>query len=191
MSLRCHNYDVINVSTQVYFCFEQLNTYTLKNKEKEKNTQKTIFQRALSLVKTPIIIALFVTPIRYSLELLGLPENVIFIIGLLWLTLGFAIYWGIKIYNEKRSYLLLLLSLIIFSPISRFPVAVMWWIDTKWEIGTHYGLYFNNFGQAILNQVVYGSLIQFIPGFLLGSITLAIMRNRMTLGMKTNTLENE
>lgn len=191
MSLRCHNYDVINVSTLVYFCFEQLNTYTLKNKEKEKNTQKTIFQRALSLIKTPIIIALFVTPIRYSLELLGLPENVIFIIGLLWLTLGFAIYWGIKIYNEKRSYLLLLLSLIIFSPISRFPVAVMWWIDTKWEIGTHYGLYFNNFGQAILNQVVYGSLIQFIPGFLLGSITLAIMRNRMTLGMKTNTLENE
>ena len=175
----------------MYFCFEQLNTYTLKNKEKEESTRKTIFQRALSLVKTPIIIALFVTPIRYSLELLGLPENIIFIIGLLWLTLGFAIYWGIKLYNEKRSYLLLLLSLMIFSPISRFPVAVMWWIDTKWEIGTHYGLYFNNFGQAILNQVVYGSLIQIIPGFLLGSITLVIMRNRMTVAMKTNTLENE
>jgi len=160
----------------------------LKNKEKEESTQKTIFQRALSLVKIPIIIALFVTPIRYSLELLGLTENVIFIIGLLWLTLGFAIYWGIKLYNEKRSYLLLLLSLMIFSPISRFPVAVMWWIDTKWEIGTHYGLYFNNFGQAILNQVDYGSLIQIIPGFLLGSITLAIMQHKKSVAIKSNNI---
>ncbi len=71
------------------------------------------------------------------------------------------------------------------------PVSVLWWIDTKWEIGTHYGLYFDSFGQAVLNQVIYGSLVQIIPGFLLGSITLAIMRNRMIVDMKTNTLENE
>ena len=134
---------------------------------------------------------MIVTPIRFSLELAGLPESVIFIIGLLWLTLAFAIYWGIKLYNEKNPYLILLLSLIIFSPISRFPVSILWWIDTKWEIGTHYGFYFNNFGQAILNQVVYGSLIQIIPGFLLGSIILAIMRNKKTVAMKTNTIENE
>jgi len=158
----------------------------MKNKEKEVTTRKTIFQRAFNLAKTPIIIALFVTPIRFFLELSGLPESIIFIIGLLWLSLVFAIYWGIKLYNEKRPYLILLLSLIIFSPISRFPVSVLWWIDTKWEIGTHYGFYFNNFGQAILNQVVYGSLIQIIPGFLLGSITLAIMQYRMTVAMKTN-----
>ncbi|RLD29434.1 MAG: hypothetical protein DRI75_03455 [Bacteroidetes bacterium] len=163
----------------------------MKNKEKEVTTRKTIFQHALSLAKTPIIVALFVTPIRFFLELSGLPESVIFIIGLLWLSLVFAIYWGIKLYNEKHPYLLLLLSLIIFSPISRFPVSILWWIDTKWEIGTHYGFYFNNFAQAILNQVVYGSLIQIIPGFLLGSITLAIMRNKKTVAMKTNTIENE
>ena len=108
----------------------------------------------------------------------GLPENVIFIIGLLWLTLAFAVYWGIKLYNEKQSYLLLLLSLIIFSPVSRFTVFVVWWIDTKWAIGTHYGLYFDNWVQALLNHVVYGALVQIIPGFLLGSMTLALMRYR-------------
>ena len=107
-----------------------------------------MFLRALSLAKTPVLIAIFVTPIRFFLELAGLPENVIFIIGLLWLTLAFAVYWGIKLYNEKQPYLLLVLSLIIFSPVSRFTVFVIWWIDTKWSIGTHYGLYFDNWVQA-------------------------------------------
>ncbi len=139
---------------------------------------KAIFRRALNLAKTPIIIAFFVTPIRFLLELSGLPVNIIFIIGLLWLALAFAVYWGIKIYDENRPYLLLLLSLIIFSPISRFPVAVFWWIDTKWEIGTHYGNVFDSFAQAAFQQMTYGSLNQIIPSFLLGSLTLAIMRQR-------------
>ena len=140
-----------------------------------------MFLRALSLAKIPVLIAIFVTPIRFFLELVGLPENVIFIIGLLWLTLAFAVYWGIKLYNEKQPYLLLLLSLIIFSPVSRFTVFVVWLIDTKWAIGTHYGLYFDNWIQALLNHVVYGALVQIIPGFLLGSITLAIMRYRKSV----------
>lgn len=161
------------------------------NNEKEVITPKPLIRRALNLTKTPIIIALFVTPIRFLLELSGLPESAIFIIGLLWLTLAFAIYLGVKIYNEKHSYLLIFLSLMIFSPISRFPVAVLWWVDTTWEIGTHYGLYFNSFGQAVLNQVIYGSLIQIIPGVLLGVTTIAIMQNRKALPMKTNTLKNE
>ena len=137
-----------------------------------------MFLRALNLAKTPVLIAMFVTPIRFFLEMAGLPENVIFIIGLLWLTLAVAVYWGVKLYNEKQSYLLLLLSLIIFSPVSRFTVFVVWWIDTKWAIGTHYGLYFDTWVQALLNHVVYGALIQIIPGFLLGSMTLALMRYR-------------
>ena len=126
----------------------------------------------------PVIISLFLSPIRYILELIGLPENAIFIIGLLWLTLGFAIYLGIKTFNEKKPYQIILLSLVIFSPISRIPVAILWWIDTRWEIGTHYGLYFDNFAQAFFQQVVYGSLTQIIPSFLLGSLTLVIMKNR-------------
>ena len=140
-----------------------------------------MFLRALSLAKIPVLIAIFVTPIRFFLELAGLPENVIFIIGLLWLTLAFAVYWGIKLYNEKQPYLLLLLSLIIFSPVSRFPVVVVWWVDTKWAIGTHYGLYFDTWVQALLNHVVYGALVQIIPGFLLGSVTLAFMRYRKSV----------
>ena len=140
-----------------------------------------MFLRAFSLAKTPVLIAMIVTPIRFSLELAGLPENVIFIIGLLWLTLAFAVYWGIKLYNEKHPYRLLLLSLIIFSPVSRFTVFIVWWIDTKWAIGTHYGLYFDNWIQALLNHVVYGALVQIIPGFLLGSMTLAIMRYRKSV----------
>ena len=121
--------------------------------------------QALPLAKTPIIISLFVTPIRFLLELAGLPEYAIFIIGLLWLTLAFSVYWGIKLYNEKQPYLLLLLSLIIFSPVSRLTVVAAWWIDTKWEIGTHYGLYFDNWTQTFLNHGVYGALVQIIPGF--------------------------
>jgi len=150
----------------------------MKNKENVLSNRKVIFQRAFNLAKVPIIISLFVTPARYFLELAGFPENVIFIVGLLWLALAFSVYWGIKLYNENYRYLLLLLSLFIFSPISRIPVAILWWIDNRWEIGTHYGLYFDNFAQAFFQQVVYGSLTQIIPSFLLGSLTLVIMKNR-------------
>ena len=90
--------------------------------------------------RQPIIVSLFVTPIRFLLELAGLPENIIFIIGLLWLTLAFAVYWGIKLFENQRPFLLLLLSLIIFSPISRLTVVIAWLIDTRWQIGTHYVL---------------------------------------------------
>ncbi|MDT0552979.1 MAG: hypothetical protein BM563_00010 [Bacteroidetes bacterium MedPE-SWsnd-G1] len=153
--------------------------------------QKTTFRRALRLAKTAILFALILTPIRFSLELIGLPERIIFIIGLLWLTLAFAIYWGIKLYNEENALGVLLLSLLLFSPISRFPVAVIWWIDHKWEIGTHYSLHFDNFAQAAFQQVVYGSLIQLIPGFLLGTITIAIMRKKNNGIKKMNTIHNE
>lgn len=126
----------------------------------------------------PVILALFVTPIRFLLELAGLPEISIFIIGLLWLTLAFAIYWGVKLHSYDKPYQLLLLSLAIFAPISRLTVFAAWWIDNKWQIGTHYGLYFDTWEQALLNQVVYGALVQIIPGFILGALTLAIMRRR-------------
>jgi len=173
-----------------YFCFRQLIIVILMKTE-INNIQKSTVQRALHLAKTPILIALILTPIRFSLELAGLPESAIFIIGILWLTLGFAIYLGIKLYNDKSAYLILLLSLAIFSPISRFPVAVLWWIDTRWNIGTHYSLYFDNFAQALFQQVVYGSLIQLIPGYLIGAITIAIMRHKKTVTKTMNTIDNE
>jgi hypothetical protein len=159
-------------------------------REKELGNRKEIFLQALRLAKTPIIISLFITPIRFLLELGGLPEYAIFIIGLLWLTLAFAVYWGIKLFNKKQPYLLLLLSLIIFSPVSRLTVFAAWWIDTRWEIGTHYGLYFDNWIQTLLNHVVYGALVQIIPGFLLGSLILAITRHRKSATKQTNNTEN-
>lgn len=137
-----------------------------------------MFKQAIHLARVPIVLALFVTPIRFLLELVGLPEISIFLIGLLWLTLAFAIYWGIKLFNKDRPYRLLLLSLVIFAPISRLTVFAAWWIDKKWQIGTHYGLYFDTWEQALLNQVVYGAIVQIIPGFVLGALTLAMTKRR-------------
>jgi len=158
--------------------------------EKEITTKKALLKQAVILAKTPIVIAFFLTPIRYALELIGIPEKFIFIIGLLWLTIGISIYWGIGYYHRKHFLSILLLSLIIYSPISRFPVALAWWVDTHWELGTHYGLYFNDFGQAVLNQVVYGSLVQIIPGFLAGLLTFVIMQNKRGLNVKNNAIKN-
>ncbi len=153
-------------------------------------SRKEIFIHALRLARTPIIISLFLTPIRFLLELAGLPEYAIFIIGLLWLTLAFSVYWGIKLYKEKQPYLLLLLSLFIFSPVSRLTVVAAWWIDTRWEIGTHYGLYFDSLTETLLNQGVYGALVQIIPGFLLGSLTLAIMRKKNSGSKQVSDRQN-
>ncbi len=158
--------------------------------EQELITYKALLQEAFRLAKSPIIIALFLTPIRFTLEFIGISENYIFLVGLLWLTIGISIFWSIRYHDKKRFLIMLILSLIIYSPISRFPVAIAWLIDTHWELGTHFGLYFDNFGQAVFNQVIYGSLIQIIPGFLLGSITFMIMNQKQALKLKNNTLKN-
>lgn len=52
---------------------------------------------------------------------------------------------------------------------------VLWWITKTWELGTHYDI-FGNWGQALVGQLVSGSLVQIIPGGLLGSVILAIKR---------------
>ena len=154
-----------------------MNSTELTTSLKESMGRYEMFLQALHLAKIPVLIAMFVTPVRFFLELAGLPENIIFIIGLLWLTMAIAVYWGIKLFEEEHPYLLILLSLIIFSPISRIPVFVLWWITKTWELGTHYNI-FDNWSQALIGQLVYGSLVQIIPGFILGSLTLAIMRYR-------------
>src|SRR6056297_3094015 len=144
--------------------------------EKESESKGGLLQQAFHLAKLPISISFLLTPVRFLLELTGLPEYAIFPIGLLWLTLAFSVYWGIKLFKNKKAYLLLLVSLIIFSPVSRLTVVAAWWVDTRWEIGTHYGLYFDPWTQTLLNHGMYGALVQIVPGFLLGSITIAIMR---------------
>ena len=136
-----------------------------------------MLQRVLRLAAVPALISLFVTPVRFFLELAGIPEVFIFLIGLLWLTLAFAVFWGIKLCDEERPFRLLLSSLVIFSVFSRIPVLVLWWITTTWGLGTHYDV-FENWGQAIVGTVVLGPFVQIIPGGLLGALTLAIKRRR-------------
>ncbi len=126
----------------------------------------------------PILISFLVTPIRFSLEMMGIPENFIFLIGLLWLTLAFVIYWSLTLYKEKGIYLKLALALTIFSPISRIPVFILWWIDKKWEIGSHYGDYFDYWPKALLNHIVGGGLVQIIPGLVIGFIMLSYIREK-------------
>ena len=150
--------------------------------------QKSLVIKALTLSKWPILISLIITPLRFSLELAGIPDNYIFIIGLLWLTLAFSVYWGIKLYQQKQAFLILLIGLCIFSPISRIPVAILWWVDNNLELGTHYGLFFDNWINALLNHIIYGSLVQIIPGFLLGSITIIIMKKMKSETIKSQTL---
>ncbi len=167
----------------------------MKNKdvsidEKELTNRKGVLQQAFQFAKIPILISLFLTPVRFLLELAGLPEYAIFIFGLLWLTLAFSVYWGIKLYTEKKTYLLLLVSLLIFAPVSRLTVVAAWWVDTRWEIGTHYGLYFDNWIESLLNHVIYGALVQIIPGFLLGSMTIAVMRYKKSASKQTENIEN-
>lgn len=134
-----------------------------------------MFKPALRLAAWPLLLALFITPARVFLELAGVPTVFVFPLGLLWLSLAFAVFLGTRLGEEEHPYLLLLLTLVIFSPPSRLPVFVMWWVDTRWELGTHYGI-FESWGQALFSQLFWGSIIQVIPGFLVGSVVLAIKR---------------
>ena len=134
-------------------------------------------QRALRLAAWPVLISLFITPVRFFLEVAGVPTVYVFPIGLLWLALALAVFWGIRLADEEHPYQLLLLSLVVFSPPSRFPVFVLWWITKTWGLGTHYDI-FDSWDQALVGQLFYGSLLQMIPGFLLGSLTLSIKRSR-------------
>ena len=144
-----------------------------------RKREPTLIRRALRLAALPVVIAMFITPIRFFLELAGVPTVFVFPIGLLWLSLAFSIYWGVKLSAETHPYRLLWLSLSFFSPASRVPVFLLWWITKTWELGTHYDI-FDSWGQAFVGQFFYGSLLQIIPGGILGSLTLAIGRSVVT-----------
>ena len=159
--------------------------------ERALSNEHGVLKKAFHLAKTPILISFFLTPVRFLLELAGLPEYAIFLLGLLWLTLAFSVYWGFLLYHKLNAFLLLFVSLLIYSPISRLTVVAAWWVDTRWEIGTHYGLYFDNLTQTFLNQGVYGALIQIIPGFALGSITIGIIRYKRSNTNNPESIQND
>ncbi len=139
--------------------------------------EPTLIRRALRLAAVPVLIAMFITPVRFFLELAGVPTVYVFLFGLLWLSLGVSVYWGVRLSTETHPYRLLWLSLAFFSPPSRVPVFLLWWITTTWGLGTHYDI-FDSWDQALVGQLFYGSLLQIIPGGILGSLTLAIRRAR-------------
>jgi hypothetical protein len=136
-------------------------------------------ERALRLAAWPALIALLVTLARFFAERAGLPGPVINAIGIFWLTLVVAIFWGFKLAGEEHPYRLLLLSLLFFTLLSRIPVVALWWITKTYGLGTHYDV-FESWGQALLGQFVFGTLTSMIPGGLLGVVTLAINRRRDT-----------
>ena len=110
-----------------------------------------------------------------ALELAGVPTASVFPLGSLWLALGSEVVLGVILGDERHPYLLLLLSLVIFSPPSRVPVFATGGIETTWAVGTHYGG-FESWQQALFSQLLWGSAIQVIPGFLIGSAALDIKR---------------
>ncbi|WP_196137907.1 hypothetical protein [Aliikangiella sp. G2MR2-5] len=135
-----------------------------------------MFNLALRLCRYPILFALLITPTRFFLELAGVPDIYVFLIGLLWLTLASSIYWAVKLIDHQHPYRTLMYCLAIFSPISRVPVFILWWITKTWELGTHYNI-FDNWSQALIGQLFYGSLIQIVPGMLVGSLILVLLPN--------------
>lgn len=147
--------------------------------EENQTSHRKVRKRtlALRLCAIPILIALLITPIRFFLELAGIPDVYVFLIGLLWFTLICSVYWAHKLIDHETPYQMLLCCVLIFSPISRIPVFILWWITKKWQLGTHYDV-FDNWSQALIGQLFYGSLIQIIPGFMIGAITLAVLQSR-------------
>lgn len=129
------------------------------------------------LVKFPVVVALLITPTRFGLELAGVPDYLVFPIGLLWWSLAVSVYWATKHYSYPSPHKLLLLSLLILALISRIPVFILWWITKTWHIGTHYDI-FDNWTQAFIGQFFWGPIIQVIPSMIIASIVIAVKRNK-------------
>ncbi len=136
-----------------------------------------LFARALNLAALPVLISFFVTLARFFAERAELPSPITSVIGIFWLTLLVAVFWGLKLAGEESPYRLLFLSLFVFALLSRIPVVALWWITKTLELGTHYDVY-DGWGSALVAQFLFGVLIQIVPGSALGAVTLAVKRRQ-------------
>ena len=136
-----------------------------------------MLQRSLNLAALPVLISLLVTLARFFGERAELPDAVTFVIGIFWLTLVVAVFWGLKLAGEENPYRLLFLSLLVFALLSRIPVVALWWITKTYALGTHYDVY-DGWGSALVAQFIFGTLTQIIPGGLLGASALAIAKRQ-------------
>ena len=106
-----------------------------------------------------------------------MPSPVTFVIGIFWLTLVVAIFWGLKLAEEENPYRLLFTSLLVFALLSRIPVVALWWITKTFALGTHYDVY-QGWGSALAAQFVFGTLSQVVPGGAVGAAVLAAKRSQ-------------
>ncbi len=137
-----------------------------------------MLKSAFQLATWPAVISLFVTLVRLFGELAGIPSPITFLIGIIWLTLIVAVFWGLQLGTEKHPYRLLFLSLLVFALLSRIPVTALWWVTKTYQLGTHYDV-FNSWGEALVNQFLFGTLLQIVPGGILGLSLLAIKRRHV------------
>jgi hypothetical protein len=137
-----------------------------------------ILARALRLAAWPLLASVFVTLLRFLGERLEFPSFLTFLLGIIWLTLIVAAFWGRTLRGEEAPYHLLFITVLAFSLLSRIPVVILWWITSSYELGTHYDMY-RNLAQAMLFQFGVSASVQTTAGFLFGSLFLfASRRNR-------------
>ena len=139
--------------------------------------EKHMLGKAIRLVKFPLALALIVTSLRFFGERADWPSLWTFFLGIIWLTLFVGVYWGFKLSQEDRPFALLCLSLLLFSWLSRIPVVVLWWITTRFSLGTHYDMY-QDLSQALVFQFGVSTLVQVAFGAAFGGVALAFARSR-------------
>lgn len=133
--------------------------------------------RALRLAAWPLLVSVAVILLRFLGERREVPSVITFLLGVIWLTLIVAAYWGWTLREIERPHRLLFLSLLVFSLLSRIPIVFMWWITSRYGLGTHYDMY-RNLAQALLFQFGVSASVQIVTGFLVGSLALALSRRR-------------
>lgn len=131
-------------------------------------------ERASRLAARPAAISVFITLARFFSERARLPEAVSFFIGITWLTLIVGAYLGIRLADGERPYRILVLSLLVFSLLSRIPVVVLWWITRRYGLGTHYDV-FDGWLDALGAQLVWAAF-QVLTGTVLGVAALLLKR---------------
>ncbi len=87
---------------------------------------------------------------------------------------------GNQIIRRRASVLDTVIESFLFCTAFQSSGICALWITKTWGLGTHYDI-FDSWDQALIGQIVYGSLVQIIPGSLLGSLTLAIRRHRKSV----------
>jgi hypothetical protein len=137
-----------------------------------------MLQQAVRRAALPALVSLFVTLARFFGERAELPGPVTFMVGIFWLTLIVAAFWGVGLAEEDHPYRVLLVSLLVFALLSRIPVVALWWFSKTFGWGTHYDVY-SGWGEALVAQFLFGTVEQLLPGGLLGSLILAWKRRRL------------